>query len=226
MYDDDVPDSKTLCTAAFVEELPFALTYTANLEPRDRALLFHDNLVVAAEYLCAFIEEGIGRHEVTCTTGLETSRYHALFEQVGIRVTELENCGYLRNLSTNDWHTEIERSHLNDAGRSSDDPLSIELDDDVQGMRLVHIHNPRNSDQKISLQGLMEDERKAHKLSSFPTTSICCYDAKLVLEDAPHDVFKELLKAHDHCIFQGMAMPTERLLSLRTDPVYPKLRST
>jgi hypothetical protein len=76
------------------------------------------------------------------------------------------------------------------------------------------------------LQDLAENEQRAHKLSSLPTTSICCYDAKLVLEDAPSEFFQELLKAHDHCLFQGIAMATSRLLAVQKNAVYPRLRST
>ena len=217
-------DCMMLCKAAFVERLPFALTYAANLEPRDRAVLFYDNLVVAAEYFCAFIEEGIRRREVTCFTGLEPTRYRRLFEQVGIKVAELENCGYLRNLSTGDFYNEMKQSKGNGSGRNRDDALRTGLHDNVTRIRFVHIQKPRGQ-QNGSLQDLMENERRAHKLSSFPTTSICCYDVELVLDDAPSEFFRELLRAHDHCFFQGIAMPTSRLLALKPNAVYPKLRS-
>ena len=219
----DPAETRIVSKAAFVERLPFTLTYAANLEPRDRAILFYDNLVVAAEYFCAFIEEGIRRQEATYFTGLEPRRYQKLFEQVGIRVAELENCGYLRNLTT-DISTELHQFNGSVFDRKSDDPLLTDLEANPRGVRFVHIQG-RRGPQNTSAQELMEKERKAHKLSSFPTTSICCYDAKLVLEDAPSECFKELLKTHDHCVFQGIAMQTSRLLSLQTDTVYPKLRS-
>jgi len=220
----DASNRTMTCRAAFVEKLPMVLTYTANLEPPDRAVLFYDNLVAAAEYFCAFIEEGIRRREVTCFTGLEPTRYRSLFEQVGIRVAELENCGYLRNLSTYDFCQEIKQPNDDAPGRDSNDPLRIGLDDNPREPRLIRIHNARDQ-QNNSLQDMMEEERRVHKLSSYQTTSICCYDAKLVIEDAPPEFFTELLKAHDHCLFQGIAMPTSKLLALRTNEVYPRVRS-
>jgi hypothetical protein len=207
---------------AFVERLPLTLTYAANLAPQDTAVLFYDNLVVAAEYFCAFIEEGIRRHEATWLTGLEPLRYHRLFEQVGIRVEELENCGYLRNLSTDSLLDTTEQISPNGAG--GDDPLSTGLEDEPIGIRFVHIQSPLGQ-QKSSLEDLMETERRVHRLSSFPTTSICCYDARLVL-DMRSDFFNDLLEAHDHCLFQGLAMPTSKLLDLRRSPVYPRVKST
>ena len=221
----DTPSYATmLCKAAVVERLPFALTYAANLEPPDRAVLFYDNLVVAAEYFCAFIEEGIRRQELTCFTGLEPTRYHALFEQVGIKVEQLENCGYLRNLSTDEFSHEIEQLNDDNAERNGDDPLRFGLDDPPKGIRFVHIQKPRGQQNNL-LHDIMENERRAHELASLPTTSICCYDAELVLEDTPPECFKELLKVHDHCFFQGIAMRSNRLLNLETEAVYPKLRS-
>ena len=212
------------CEGAFIERLPFALTYAANLEPQDRAVLFYDNLVVAAEYFCAFIEEGIRQGQVTCFTGLEPTRYRRLFEQVGIRTAELENCGYLRNLSTETFYNEAEQLNRGKTDINSDDPLRTGLDYNPTGIRFLHIQESP-CQQTNSLQELLENERKAHRLYSIPTTSICCYDAKFVLEDAPSEFFKELLKTHDHCLFQGIAMPTSRLLGLQRNTVYPRLRT-
>lgn len=210
--------------SAFVERLPFALTYAASLEPEDCAVLFYDNIVVAAEYFCAFIEEGIKCQEVTCFTGLDARRYQKLFEQVGVRVAELENCGYMRNLSIDELSNALDQFNENLVERNNADPLEMGMDNSPRGVRFVHIHESNNL-QNSSPQDLMDRERKAHKFSSFPTTSICCYDAKLVLEDTSSGFFKELLEAHNHCFFQGVAMPTSRLLGLQKNEIYPKLRS-
>ena len=216
-------DATMFSKGAFVERLPLALSYAANLEPQDSAVLFYDNLVVAAEYFCAFIEEGMRRHEVVCFTGLEPTRYRRLFEQVGINVAELENCGYLRNLSTDDILHEIENINGRESGRDGDNLLRGGLDDEPSGIRFVHIQNPRALEEN-SIENLMDAERRTHRLSSFPTTSICCYEARLIL-DTPSDFFKDLLEAHDHCMFQGTAMPTSKLLNLQVDSVYPRLSS-
>jgi hypothetical protein len=205
-----------------VERLPFALHYVTNLQPRDHAVLFYDNLVAAAEYFCAFIEEGIRRQEVTCITGLEPRKYRALFEQVGIRVEELENGGYLRHLSASEFYDGPEQPIWNHSGGHIDAPLRCDL---FPGRnRFIHIHGPRCQRDDMS-QEIMENERRYHRSDALPMISICCYDAKLVLEDAPTDVFTELLKGHNHCFFQGIAMQTSMLIGGQRDTVYPKVRS-
>ena len=220
----DAPNSSSPCRAAIIERLPYALTYAANLGPRDCAVLFYDNLVAAAEYFCAFIEEGIKRREVTCLTGLQPTLYRTLFEQLGIRVAEFENCGYLRNLSTNDFFDEIERSNSNEYRANTEDALRTDLECCKTGIRFLHIHNTAGG-LSNSLQDLMGTERRIHNLSSFPAASICCYDAKMVFDEASPNFFTELLKSHNHCFFQGAALPTSRLLDLQRSTVYPKLKS-
>jgi len=220
---EDPSNPMMLCRSAFVERLPYALSYAANLEPGNHAVLFYDSLVVAAEYFCAFIEEGMKREEPTYFTGLEPTRYRKLFEQVGIRVEQLENCGYLRNLSTQDFQTlQFDQDR---PPRNIDNPFQTSIDEDPHGVRFVHIHNThqlRNS----TLQELIEEERRTHKRNTYSTTSLCCYDSRTTLENTPYDFLKQLLKEHDHCLFQGVAMPTSRLLSLLTNAVYPKLTVT
>jgi hypothetical protein len=206
-----------------VERLPYALNYAATLAPQDYAVLFYDNLVAAAEYFCAFIEEGIRRQEVTCFTGLEPKRYGALFEQVGIRVAELENCGYLRNLSIDELYNTTEQSAWNDS-RNINDTSHTGLNHDFRRARFIHIHGSRTQ-QNSTLQEVMENEHKMHGFHSLPTTSICCYDAKRVVADAPAELLIELLKVHNHCFFQGIAMQTSKLIGPQRNTIYPKLRS-
>ena len=223
----DARGSTRLCSNAIIERLPYALAYAANLEPQDHAVLFYDNLVAAGEYFCAFIEEGIKRRELTCLTGLEPTLYRALFEQLGISVAELENCGYLRNFSTDNFYYEIERLYGTGSRGNSEDLLRTDMDcfpTGLPGIRLVHIQRPTNG-QNTSLQDLMETERRVHSLSSFPVTSICCYDAKTVLDEVPANFFTQLLNTHDHCFFQGIALQTSRLLDIQRSAVYPKLKS-
>jgi len=216
---DETLSSTMFHHGAMIERLPLALTYAANLESQDSAVLFYDNLVVAAEYFCAFIEEGIRRHEVTYLTGLEPTRYRTMFDQVGIKVEELENCGYLRNLSADSFLLEAEHT---EKSQRDDDPLRTGLEDELAGIRFLHIQNPP---QENWHEHMKELERKVHRFSSFPTTSICCYEARALL-DMTSTSFRDLLEAHDHCLFQGSAMPTSRLLDLRRSSVYPGLKST
>jgi hypothetical protein len=181
-------------------------------------------MVVAAEYFCAFIEEGIKRQEVTCITGLEHKRYRGLFEQVGIRVAELENCGYLRNISNDRFHNGVSELNWNGSARNVDDLLRGGLDGNSSLIRFIHIQGP-SSQQDDMLQSIMERERRTHRFRSLATISICCYDAKPVLEEAPPDVFTELLKTHNHCFFQGIAMQTSRLLGPKRNKIQAELGS-
>jgi hypothetical protein len=214
----------SLSKTALIERMPLSLSYAANLEPCDRAVLFYDSLVAAAEYFCAYMEEGIRRHETTCFTGLSAACYRSLFEQVGISVAEMENCGYLRNLSTADFYR-IERWNKNGIRRNSELHLRREPHRNSNGIRFVHVHGQSGNGGKF-IESLLETERGVHVLSSFPATSICCYDAKLVLEDVPSDFFGHLLQSHNHCFFQGVALPTSRLLDAHRGVVYPNVRST
>ena len=216
----DTPDSKSCCNTAFIQRLPYALSYTASLEPKDHAVLFYDNLVVAAEYFCAYIEEGIKRREVTCLTGLEPARYRMLFEQLGIKVAELENGGYLRNISDQEFFREAKWAK--EIWSKKGDALARNrLEWECNGIRFIHIHEsdlkPRDS-----VQNLMLAEGRLHALYAFPAPSICCYDAKVVLEDEPADLLNGLLKSHNHCMFQGFAMPTGRLLSGQRTATAPR----
>ena len=71
--------------SSFVEPLPYSLSYASNLKRGDHIVLFYDNLVVAAEYLCAFIDAAIKRNQPTCFVGLSRRQYETVFEQVGMR---------------------------------------------------------------------------------------------------------------------------------------------
>jgi len=205
---------------AFVQHLPFALSYVASLEVKDRAVLFYDNLVVAAEYFCAYIEEGIKRRQVTCLTGLESAKYRGLFAQLGINVAELENAGYLRNLTDEDFLREAKWAKEIWCRKNRDVVARGRSKWEWEGVRFIHLHefDPKQHD---SLDNLMLAEVRLHALYGFPATAICCYDAKIIMEE-PSDFFNGLLRAHDHCLFQGIAMPTSRILTAQTATIAPK----
>ena len=192
-----------------MEKLPLTLSYVANLEPGERAVLFYDNLVAAAEYFSAYIEAGMKRRESTCVTGMDSARYKAVFEQVGISVAELENCGYLSNLSADGLNHN--RDYPNDYASQRN------------GDRFIHVQGLPD-EPKLSLRNLLEIDRRVHSLSATPASSICCFDARLVLDDASNG-FKELLKAHQHCFFQGVAVPTDKLLEIQRSEAYPRFPS-
>jgi len=215
----ELPNSM-LCKTAIVERLPFALNYATRLESGDHAVLFYDNLVAAAEYFCAFVEEGIRRRELTCFTGLEPRLYRGLFEQVGIRVAELENCGYLRNLPPED-NDEVGQTTESGFAGNNGSRFNNRLVRTANGVQFVHVHGPDQQDG--SPRDIMETERGAHNFPSLQTISICCYDATLVLEDAPAHIFTQLLKTHNHCFFQGIAMRTSKLLGPQANALYPKV---
>jgi hypothetical protein len=196
---------------AFVERLPQALSYAANLRRGDHAILFYDNLVVAAEYFCAYICEGINRAETTCFIGLPREHYQRLFEQVGVRVVQLENCGYLSHFSIQDFYLENQRLNKNKALLNIEKLLRNSKESDGKAIRLIHI-------QKSLMEGdgpfrdLIEFEHWLKTLSPYPVSMICAYDAKMLVDDAPAKLFTDLLRAHGHCLFQGIAMPTSALL--------------
>jgi len=198
--------------AAFVQRLPQALSYVSELEAGAHAVLFYDNLAAAAEYICAFIEEGTRRQQTTVFLGLSKERYETLFEQVGIDTAMLETCGYLRHISNQDSCSReqiqiLKRRHMN-----LEALLRNDLESNCQGARFILLNEYPLSDN--TFRDLMKFERWLNTLG--PSTVLCCYDARQVLDEAYYNLFPELLKAHGHCLFQGIAMPTHTITGDKT----------
>jgi hypothetical protein len=222
---DEYSNSISACAdAAFLERLPLALSYTASLTHGDHAVLIFDNLVVAAEYFCAHINEGINKQELTCVIGLPRWRYQKLFEQVGVKVAQLENCGYLRHFSLQDFYLADGHPNKNKAQRNIENLLSTTKSSICGGVRFINIQEPPSASGR-SFQELIDFEKWLGTLSSYPISMVCCYDARALLESPFSTHFTELLKVHEHCAFQGIAMPTNTLLGSRVGVAYPKLRS-
>jgi len=223
--DDPSSGSPTAGTeVAFVQRLPQALSYAANLDRGDHAVLFYDNLVVAAEYFCAYIDEGIKRQEATCFIGLPHVRYEKLFEQVGVKVAQLENCGYLSHFSIQDFCMEKERLNENMAFLNIKNLLRDSNEPGCKGIRIIHIQE-LPMEHNASFQDVMEFEQWLKTLYNYPVSAICAYDAKTVLDDAPPHLFTDLLMVHGHCFFQGVAMATDMLLGTQMGASSAKLRS-
>lgn len=198
--------------SAFIQKLPQALSYVAELESGSHAILFYDNLVAAAEYLCAFVEEGIHRRETTSFIGLTPERYKALFDQVGLSTNMLENCGYLVHPSIEEVYGDNGASAGKKTQINYETLLRTNIECECQGTRFILLNEyPLQS---TSFRELMDFERWLNKRSS--TTVLCCYDAKQVLEETYYNLFTELLKTHGHCIFQGFAMPTATITNDRS----------
>ena len=195
---------------AFVEKLPQALSYAANLSRGDHAVLFYDNLVVAAEYFCAYVCEGINRGEATCFIGLPREHYQRLFEQVGVKAVQLENCGYLSHFSIQEFYLDNERPNKNKALLNIEKLLRNSVESEGKGIRLIHIQ--ASPMERGSFLDLIEFEQWLRTLSGYPVSTICAYDAGMLVDDAPANLFTDLLRVHEHCLFQGIAMPTSTLL--------------
>jgi hypothetical protein len=192
----------------------------AELESGAHAILFYDNLVAAAEYLCAFVEEGMRRQQATSFLGLSTERYETLFDQVGINTAILENCGYLRHVPTQESPINEEPRFKARTRLSLETLLKTDIESNCQGTRFILLNEHPLND--IAFRDLMEFERWLNTLK--PATVLCCYDARQVLDETYYNLFTELLKAHGHCLFQGIAMPTNTITGDR--PIaYPAPKS-
>ena len=197
---------------AFVQNLPQALSYVAELETGSHAILFYDNLAAAAEYICAFVEEGIRRRQSTSFLGLLPERYEALFDQVGIKTAMLENCGYLH-------HPSIKELTIEDGGQlgkkrqlNLETLLRTNMESECQGTRFILLNEyPLHG---TSFRGLMDFERWLN--TGTASTVLCCYDARQVFEETYYNLFTELLRTHGHCLFQGIAMPTGTITGERS----------
>lgn len=196
---------------ALVDRLPYGLEYVANLEHGDHAALFYDNLVVAAEYFCAYIEEGIRRNEATCFIGPSRELYETLFEQVGIKVASLENCGYINYLPLQDPYLEDAERRTGKLQRSIQEYLRTGLKSGLKGLRIINLTTSMWD--CVSVQDLLRYEQSIGTRSPSLISIVCCYDTRKLLETKP-ELFMKLVKTHGHCIFQGMAVPTTTLVGI------------
>ncbi|HUK27265.1 MAG TPA: MEDS domain-containing protein [Candidatus Acidoferrales bacterium] len=196
---------------AVLQELPFALTYAANLKEKDHAVLFYDNLAAAAEYICAYVEAGINRRQATFFVGLDRVHYEALFDQVGIKSKELENAGYLKHVTTEEFCIENGVFSNDKMLQNIEEFLSIEKESGSKSARFVIMGS--NIQELLTSSQLIEFEEAVGKFSQYPLSILCCHDSRrsIMHETAP-SLFHQLLKSHDHCLFQGIAMPTKGML--------------
>ncbi len=197
-------------SSAFVQQLPFALSYAQNLETGDHAVLFYDNLVVAGEYLSAYIEGAVKRHQPTCFVGLARRQYETLFDQVGIRTRELENCGYLKHLSIEDFCLKRGLFSNDKMLQSVEEFLGIMRQSKSKGARFIIVGSSLK--ELMSAQSLVECEKSFGSLRQYPLSTICCYDSQPIVGQPKPGLFLELLKSHSHCLFQGIGMPINQLL--------------
>ncbi len=207
---------------AFVERLPQALSYAANLDRGDHAILIYDSLAVAAEYFSAYIEEGVNREESTCFVGTSRERYKQLLHHAGIQVASLEDNGYLRYFAIQDFCMEGTRPSKKRALRNIEELVKTSKEKECRGMRFILLSGSIQQGDNPS-QYVIEFEQWLNTLSSPSMSTLCCYEARGTLHGPRPDLFMELLKAHGHCLFQGIAMPTSTLSGIKLNPIYPKL---
>jgi len=203
---------------AFAQQLPSGLSYIANLRDGDHAVLFYDSLVVAAEYLSAYIDQAVTRGQITYFVGLQREQYKTLFDQVGVKVTELENSGYLE-------HVPIEKFCLK-GGVFSNDVLTYGVERSLESSRTSNSKGIRfiimGSDVQslLSTNDLVDFESSLSRFGQQPMSILCCYDCKDTIIDAPNqNLFQILLKTHEHCLFQGVGLRANRLSYIETPTV-------
>jgi hypothetical protein len=206
----------------FVDRLPFSLAYLTDLESGNHIVLFYDNLVVAAEYFCAYVEEAIHQQEPTCFVGLPRELYERLFEQVGVRVRILENCGFIKHLSIKDYCLEDGVFSKPKMLQSIENFLTISKQSNSRGARFIILSGSLLD--YISAEELKECERAMDKRPSLTVSAMCSYDVRKLLETNPA-LFSEVMKAHGHCLFQAIAMPTSTLIEACTPRSTPMLEA-
>ena len=207
---------------AFIERLPQALSYAANLDRGDHAILVYDNLVVAAEYFSAYIEEGVNRQESTCFVAPSRLRYEQLLDHAGVKIASLENNGYLRYFAFQDFCMDGTRPSKEIALPNIERLVKTSKEKECRALRFIFLSESHEQGEG-SAQSVIEFERWLNTLSSYPMSTLCCFEARTTLNGSRSDFFMELLKAHRHCLFQGIAMPTSMLAGIRLDPLYPKM---
>jgi len=197
--------------SSFVEPLPYSLSYASNLKRGDHIVLFYDNLVVAAEYLCAYIEATIKRNQPTCFVGLSRRRYETVFEQVGIEVNELENGGYLKHISTKEFCLQNGSFSEDKMLETIENLLTITSGLGSKEVRFIIMNSASGG--RMAAPGIMECEKALGNLGQYPICVMCCYSSNMAIVNEPKPYFfSELLKSHNHCLFQGVGIPTADLV--------------
>jgi len=197
--------------SSFVETLPQSIRYASALKKGDHMVLFYDNLVVAAEYLSAFIDAAIELHEPTCFVGLSHRQYETMFDQVGIRINELENGGYLKHIPTEDFLLQDGSFSKERMLENIEKLLTTTSESDSREFRFIIMNPP--SDGRMKVPEIMELERALEGLRQRPICVICCYPSEKTIIDEPKPYFLlELLRSHNHCLFQGVGISTIDLM--------------
>jgi hypothetical protein len=202
---------------AFAESIPPSLSYAATLKRGDHVVLFYDNLVVAAEYFCAYIEGSVERDHPTCFVGLSRERYNTTFEQGGgIETRRLENTGYLKHMSVKDFCFKEGDFSQDRMQQSIDQFLTVGQESGSKAVSFIIINS--STDGSITIPDVIQCERALAELQQYPMSVMCCYDSKTTIVNQPNPyLFPDLLKLHNHCLFQGVGIPTSDLLRL-TEP--------
>jgi hypothetical protein len=197
--------------SSFVEAPPHSLGYVSAFERGDHTLLFYDNLVVAAEYISAFIDSAVEREEPTCFVGLSRTQYETILEQVGIKVNELENADYLKHMPISDFHHHDLTFSRDRMLESIEKFLTIARTSGSKGIRFIIMTS--SSDLRISVAEIIERERTLENLRQYPMCVMCCFPSRMaIVEEPKRYFFLELLKSHNHCLFQGVGIPTRDLI--------------
>ena len=178
-------------------------------------MLFYDSLVAAADYFCAYIENGVTRNELTCFVGLSRLHYEKLLEQAGLKVAGLEELGYLQHVSTRDFVPEMERRNKC--------ALTQGPEPERKGTRFIITHDSL-MEQSDSLQNMIDFEKSLHRFSAYPLSTMCSYDARILMDEAQSNLFRELVNPHGHCFFQGAVVSRNTLVGTPLGSAYPKIR--
>jgi len=209
--------------SSFVEAPPHSLRYASALKRGDHLVLFYDNLVVAAEYISAFVDAAVEREEPTCFVGLSRRQYESMLDQVGIKVGELENGGYLRHMSIGDFYPQHQTFSRDTMLENIEKFLTIAATSGSKAVRFIIMNSP--SDLRMSVSTIIERERALENLQQYPMCVMCCFPGRMAIVDEPKPYFfLELLKSHNHCLLQGVGISTQDLIgkfasvpSLRTE---------
>jgi hypothetical protein len=197
--------------SSFVESPPHSLSYVSAFERGDHIVLFYDNLVVAAEYISAFIDAAVEREQPTCFVGLSRTRYETILDQVGLRVNELENAEYLKHIPISDFYHHDLTFSRDRMLESIEKFLTIARTSGSKGVRFIIMNS--SSDLRMSVAEIIERERALENLRQYPMCVMCCFPSRMtIVEEPKRYFFLELLKSHNHCLFQGVGVPTRDLI--------------
>jgi len=124
---------------------------------------------------------------------------------------ELENVDYLKHMPFSDFHHHDLTFSRDRMLESIEKFLTVSRMSGSRGVRFIIMNS--SSDLRMSVAEIIERERALENLRQYPMCVMCCFPSRMAIVEEPKPYFfLELLKSHNHCLFQGVGVSTRDLI--------------